>query len=318
MSDIKTSHPASRRGFLLGLGTISAAGTAGVTLPALAHSPAVATGPHPDQALLDAEAECRRAEAAYRALAKASNAARLAQQEALGPYPEALFLERWEKRLIDLPGRNPVIGRVRTVIVWREHCTNEADQAWTEAGLRQVIDRAVPALGRGGQTPHHIRRWRGLLPLAATYDARREALDRRFRCQELSAERRAAEKAHHRANARVHRIPATTVEGLAVHTRVLASSDWYRTNSSWTTLLQSAAAITGVALREPDFDAAGWVRAWKDAGGRVEWHAEDEQWAFIYPSRETSTQEQWDEASRLAMERGRHDAVISRWLEATR
>lgn len=249
---------------------------------------------------------------------RASSAARLAQREALGPYPEELFLQQWEKRLIDFPWRKDTIRRVSTNLVWREHCTNGADQTWTEAGLRQVIAGAVPALGRGGQTPHRIRRWRGLIPLAKVYDERRDALDRRFRCSELSAKRQTAEIAQRRACARLHRIPATTVDGLAVHTRRLASSDWYSTNSAWTTLLQSAAAITGVALREPEFDAAGWAEAWKAIGGRIEWREDDELWAFIAPPQQGFTEEQRDEARRLAMERGRHDAIINRWLATTR
>ena len=310
--------PSSRRGFLLGLGTVSAAGGTGLVLPALAQAPVGPTVLHADQALLDAEAEWLHAEAEYKALSRASSAARLAQREALGPYPEELFLQQWESRLIGLAYCGGKIRGVRTNFVWRDSGANEANQTWTEPGLRRVIAEAVPALGRGGQTPHRIRRWRGLIPLAKIYDERRDALDRRFRCSELSAKRQTAETAQRRACARLHRIPATTVEGLAVHTRRLASSDWYSTNSAWTTLLQSAAAITGVALREPEFDAAGWAEAWKVIGGRIEWRENDEQWAFIAPTQQGFTEEQRDEARRIAMERGRHDAIINRWLNSTR
>ena len=83
-------------------------------------------------------------------------------------------------------------------------------------------------------------------------------------------------------------------------------------------MLQSAAAISGVVLSEPEFDAAGWVAAWKDVGGRVEWRSDDEQWAFVSPASPAATQKQRDEIHRLLDKRGRNDAILYRWLETTR
>lgn len=135
----------------------------------------------------------------------------------------------------------------------------------------------MPAFGRGGQTPHLVRHWKGLLPMAETWDARRADLRLRFRCRELSEAYSAAEKAQRQAALRVHQIPATTVDGLAVHTRRLASTAWYEGNTTYTALLLSAAAITGVPLRQSDFDVPAWMAAWARIGARVEWHADREE-----------------------------------------
>lgn len=279
--------------------------------------PEPTAGPHPDQALLDAEAEYLRAIAARDAAHQASRDASSAFSDAFGGYPEELFLQGWERHLFAGITRHPVIGQVPTQPVWREHCTNASDLVWTAEGLRRVIRNAVPAFGRGGQTPHLVRHWKGLLPLAETWDARRADLKRRFRCRELSDAYMAAEKAANRAALRVHRIPATTVEGLAVHTRALASTTWYEGNTTYTALLLSAAVITGVPLRQSDFDVPAWMAAWERVGGRVEWHADREEWAYICPPLPMDApHELKDEVRRLTEERGSNSAVIYRWLEA--
>ncbi|MGT2482330.1 hypothetical protein ACU4GR_33655 (plasmid) [Methylobacterium oryzae CBMB20] len=129
----------------------------------------------------------------------------------------------------------------------------------------------------------------------------------------------AAEKAANRASLRVHRIPATTVEGLAVHTRRLASTAWYEGNTTYTALLLSAAAITGVTLRQSDFDVPAWIAAWERVRGRVEWRADDEEWAYICPRLPADApRELKDEVRHLTEERGSNSAVIYRWLEARR
>lgn len=102
-----------------------------------------------------------------------------------------------------------------------------------------------------------------LLPAAEAYDTHREALERQFRIRELRVERDLADKASRRARARLPQIPARTVEGLAVHTRALASTAWYEGNTPYTALLLSAAAITGVTLRQSDFDVFAWIAAWE-------------------------------------------------------
>lgn len=315
------SHPASRRGFLLGLGSISAAGGAGVALPAIAAAAEVPTGPHPDQALLDAEAVCQRATAAAEVAKKASNAASLAFHDAVGTSPEDLTLQTWEERAFVTRTSGRFVGGVKVHVIPNTDTSGDwiaPTFAWSAEGLARAIALAPGAFGRAGTTPNRIRHWRSLMPVAAQFDAHVAAAERRFGHKELSAESRKADTARRWAETRLHRIPATTVEGLAVHTRVLATSNWYRTNSSWTTLLQSAAAITGVALNEPEFDAAGWVTAWRNVGGRVEWRSADEQWAFVSPASPATTQAQGDEVRRLSDDRGRHDAIIHRWLESTR
>ncbi|MGT2482329.1 hypothetical protein ACU4GR_33650 (plasmid) [Methylobacterium oryzae CBMB20] len=126
---------------------------AAVPLPALTLTAqaALPTAPHPDQALLDAEAEYLRATAACEAARQTSRDASAAFNSAFGSYPEELFLEGWERHLFAGITRHPVIGQVPTQAVWREHCTNAADLVWTAEGLRRVIRNAVPAFGRGGQ-----------------------------------------------------------------------------------------------------------------------------------------------------------------------
>lgn len=305
----------SRRAVMVG--TLAAA----VPLPALALAVPVVTPtePHPDQALLDAEAKYLRATAARDAANQASRDASSAFKGAFGNYPEELFLEGWERQLFTGITRHPVIGRVPTQFEWREHCTNAPDPVWTAEGLRRVIRNAVPAFGRGGQTPHMVRHWKGLLPLAEAWDARRADLKLRFRCEALSDAYMAAEKTANRAALQVHRIPATTVEGLAVHTRRLASTAWYEGNTTYTALLLSAAAITGVTLRQSDFDVPAWMAAWERVGGKVEWRADSEEWAYICPPVAMDAPHKLkDEVRRLTEERGSNSAVIYRWLEARR
>lgn len=293
------------------VGTLAAA----IPLPALALSPPEVV-PHPDQALLDAEAEHLRATAAAEAAIKASREARKAMHDALGPFPEELVMQGWEAIAFSKFYSPGFVCRVPTHIVPREDRLGNPDFGWTAEGLRQAIKLAPSAFGRAGQTPHEIRRWRGMLPLAEAYDTRRTDLVRRFRCQELAAEAEAAEAAQRRASRQVHAIPATTVDGLAVHTRRLASTAWYQDNSHYTALLLSAAAITGVALGQSDFDVAAWLAAWERIGGKVEWWAKSGEWAYVAPPLTVDDpQERKDEVRRLTYERGSNSTVVHRWLE---
>ena len=68
-----------------------------VPLPALAlPTSAREAEPHPDQGLLDAEAECIRIEAAADAAGKAAGIAHEAFRATLGPFPADLLMTPWE------------------------------------------------------------------------------------------------------------------------------------------------------------------------------------------------------------------------------
>ena len=174
MSVPKTSNPASRRGFLAGLGAISAAGGAGVALPVLAASAAATTGPHPDQGLLDAEAACVRATAAADAAKKASSAAWLVFHDAVGTGPEELILQTWEERAFVTRTSGRFVGGVKTHLIPSTDTSGAwiaPTFAWSAEGLTRAIALAPGAFGRAGHTPHMIRHWRSLMPLAAQFDA---------------------------------------------------------------------------------------------------------------------------------------------------
>lgn len=160
-----------------------------------------------------------------------------------------------------------------------------------------------------------IRHWRGLLPAATAYDARRADLERHFRTRALRDECEDARQTAGRARALLRRTPAQTVEGLAVHTRALAATTWYEGASPYTVLLQSAAAITGVALRQSDFDVPAWLSAWEEAGGRVEYRAERAEWAFIHPNTDGASTETRDRIRGLYNEKITNGSAIHLWLE---
>lgn len=241
------SAPANRRGFLRGLALASAtAGAGALTLPAIA-----AEQPHPDADLIAAGADVDRLDASFKAACEASSAARRAARRDHGLVPLALVLNAEEKRLFrhwrfSMPG-DPPYPRMRWQSVpagsWRN-----PDVAWSGRGLRIVIERAVGHLGPAGRTPHLLRRWRQLLPLADAHDREVEQAHARHRIAELSAAEREAETAWRAARERVRTLVASSPHGLAVHVRMFEAM--YRENipEHYLPLLLSAANISGVSL----------------------------------------------------------------------
>lgn len=291
------------------VGTLAAA----VPLPVLA-LPAPSSAPHPDQALLDAEAGCLRAEAAAKAAERTADDAYAGFRAALGPFPTQLLMSPWETRHFgSYPG---TIARYRTPTHLIHHDDRlNPDHGWTAEGLQRAIAFAPSLFGRAGQTPHRIRRWRTLLPIATAYDARHDALKQQFQVRELRTEEEATGKAARVARARLARMPATTVQGLAVHTRTLADTAWYNEDSSHTALLLSAAAITGIALRQPDFDVPAWVTAWEKTGGRIFWYPDRGEWALVYPTRDNERPKTAEAVRLLINEKSSNSAVIYQWLD---
>lgn len=288
---------------------------AAVPLPALAMpAPEPEAMRHPDQDLFDIEALCARADAAEEAADAACEDAHVAFRAALGPFPVELLMTTWEAQTFSpfFAGR----ARLRLPIRFVHHADRlNPDPGWTAEALRRAIGAAVTLFGRGGQTPHMIRRWRSLLPAATAYDARHDDLERQFRTSALSDECQDAKRTARRARALLHRTPATTVEGLAVHTRALSSTAWYESGSPYAILFQSAAAITGVALRQPDFDVPAWLVAWEEVGGRVEYCAKRDEWAFIHPSTSGASAETRDRIRALYDEKRSNSGAIHLWLE---
>lgn len=305
-ADLRTSL--SRRTVVAG--TVAAA----VPLPALALAPpSPEAAPHPDQDLFDIEALCVRAEAAEKAADDACDTAYAAFRAALGAFPADLLMTEWEALRFGMVSGLTVV-RVPAHVVHHGDSLIP-DYGWTAEGLHQAINLAVPLLGQGGQTPHRIRRWRSLLPAATVYDARHDALRRQFRIRALREECEDAKQTACRARVLRRRTPAKTVEGLAVHTRALASTAWYENGSLYAILLQSAAAITGVPLRQPDFDVPAWLSAWEQIGGRVEYRANRAEWAFIHPNTDGASLETRDRIRGLYNEKTSNSSAIHLWLE---
>lgn len=264
---------ATRRTFLAGL-ALPVATRVAVALPA-ALEPAVSAEPHPDAALFAAEAVYRQAQAAYQAAREARSTASEACAVALGLCPPELAAVPDEARLITHPGA-PYEVRVCRAFRWVGQTTGDPGplrQAWTAAGLDAAIHYAVPIFGTGGQTPHRIRRWRSLLPAAKAFDAHAHALDLRFRVSSLSTAAAEADRARVAAEIRFNRVPAKTVEGLAVKVRHIDDGGiaWVGMGAPWAALFQSAAAVAGVTLRDLRFDCERWTRELREAGGSIQW-----------------------------------------------
>lgn len=312
-------------------GTVAAA----IPLPALAYSPdALATaapalallhGPHPDQALLDAEESLSRAVEAESAASQAASRAWGLIEEVLREFPSALVPSDWEAALVQhLASKGLLSGyaSLHQVPQWSRAEDDQVwKQVWTGKALRTLIAHAVPVLGQGGQTPHRIKRWRELLPMADSFDARVAAI------RSLSNYARLRDEAHATAATvsdlryAISRMVATTAEGLAVHVRLLVASQMRRRNSEYETLLLSAAALTGTDLRLPFFDVPEWVAAWERCGGRIERvkrrHGRDE-WAFVYPSFANASDDFKHEVRLIAERRHQDMHAISDWLDANR
>ncbi|AWN49491.1 hypothetical protein DK419_26740 [Methylobacterium terrae] len=244
-----------RRALVVG----SLAAGAALPLPALA-APASAPGSHPDHELFEAEAAMRTARLDARAASDAAVAATEAFYKARGRPPVELMMNYREEHLFASLPRCPGVGFVPTYMVHRppgpDGRWRNPGHAWTERGLQHVIARAVDVFGRGGQTPHRIRRWKGLLPTAAEFDAHHERLREHFRLADLGAARDAADGKVVLAVARFEALVAGTIDGLAVKVRYAGRTSWEQMPKCWSTLLQSAAAVSGVALASrSDFEA---------------------------------------------------------------
>ena len=120
-------------------------------------------------------------------------------------------------------------------------------EAWTGEVLRNAIRLAVPRMGRGGQTPNRIRRWKALLPLADAFDADVRAADAVTDYRALAKAYRAAQDEVREAAHGLRDFTATTPVGLAFVVR-LAALDRARGCNSSPNLLDSAANIAGVDL----------------------------------------------------------------------
>lgn len=242
------SGPANRRGFLRGFAFASA--TAGSGILSLS-APASAATPHPDAELIAAAAEADRTDAAFKAACSARQTASRAARAEHGIVPIALVLNDEEKSLFrrwcfGMPG-DPPYPRMRPRPSpdgsWRN-----PDLAWSGRGLRIVMARVVGRLGRAGRTPHLLRRWQQLLPVADAHDELVGQAQARYRVTELHTAEKEAEAAWRAARERVRTMTATTPDGLAVHVRMFEAM--YRENipEHYLPLLLSAANLSGVTL----------------------------------------------------------------------
>jgi hypothetical protein len=307
----------SRRAMVKG----SLVAVAAMPLPVLASQPMASpvfalASPHPDQALFDAEAEVSRTKAALQAAEKASGGAHRAFWDAVGPCPAVLLVKKWERTTFQRLEQPWLLHRPGWAWVARHEGDNGTPdpmtKAWTAEGLRSVIRNAVLLFGRGGQTPHLIREWRSLVPVAEAFESRRAEMNARLRCDELETARKAASGAHHAAVVALADMPAKTLDGLALKTRQLDGAAWQAMPSNWVSLLQSAALVSGVTLREPDYDAAGWVRDWEAAGGTIKRHPVSQEVMFCAPRGPCPSPEARAEVSRLQNELGSNGVLINR------
>lgn len=300
--------------------TYSAAASASV--PAV---PSLLPAPHPDQALLDAEAALSRALDAEQATKQAASHAWGLIEEVLRQFPAALVPSEWEAALVHLFAARKLLkahADMHQVPQWRLPDDGQIwQQVWTGKALRTLIEHAVPVLGQGGQTPHRIKRWRELLPMADAFDARVSSV------RSLSSYERFQDEAHAAAATvsdlryALSRMVATTPEGLAVHVRLLVASQVRTRSTEYETLLLSAAALTGTDLHRPFFDVPEWVAAWERCGGRIDRvkrrHGRDE-WAFVYPSFANASGDFKVEVRDIADRRHENMHAISDWLDANR
>lgn len=311
MSDSPVSS--TRRGLLACLALPAAVGP---LLLSAGLPPAAAAGPHLDAELFAAEAAHREAEAAWLAALMAHRVANDTFREALGPCPPELVAMTDEVAALTYSG-TPYEVRCCRAFQWvgqTQGDTTTLRQVWTAAGLRVAIRYAVLIFGTGGQTPHRIRRWRSLLPIAEAFNARADVLDARFYVGDLSAAAREADRARVAAEARFSRIPARTVEGLAVKVRYMDGCDWMGMGAPWAALFQSAAAVAGVTLREPAFDCARWARELREAGGDISREDASGKVRVIYPADHRHTAEHRATLTRLSEEQRINRQEIGFWL----
>ncbi|MHC2016240.1 hypothetical protein [Methylobacterium sp. CM6247] len=226
---------------------------AAMPLPALAlPAPAAA---HPDQHLLDALDALMRAREIETAADEAHDVAWAAVWAVMKEVPADLRATRWECDSLSPPLQKPVWGAwlrfhyVPALSEENDHL-HSSHCAWRGAVLRKVITLAVPVLGRGGQTPHRIRRWKAILPLADAFDARVAEVEAATGYVELEKALKAARDGVKALRVELSRNVATTPEGMAGLVRVLAESSWKDTGGAWPNLLRSAANVSGVPLAD--------------------------------------------------------------------
>ena len=299
---------------------------AAIPLPLLASqamaAPALTPAlPHPDQALFDAEAAVSRTKTALEAAERAAIDAHRAFWDTLGPCPAALVVKPWERITFGSASKPWIKHHPRWAWVDRyegdEGRPDPMVKVWTAESLRATIRNAVLLFGKGGQTPHQIREWRSLLPVAEAFESRRADLNVGFRYDELRAARKTASEVHHAAVVAFADMPAKTLDGLVLKTRQLEGCGWHRMPSHWVSLLQSAAAVSGVTLSAPDFDVPAWVKGWEEAGGIIKRHPISGELGYHCPSLpEDASPAASANLKRLRDDLGAHDVVISRWLRA--
>ena len=228
----------SRRAVVGGLAAAS------VPLPVIAF--ASAADSHPDADLLMAGERYERALAVEASTGAALDAAKEPRRAVLADCPPEVFV-LWSDRRLILGGMcwpTAVGGSLRAHPVGED---GDYREAWTGEVMRNAIRLAVPRLGRGGQTPHHVRRWKALLPTVDKIDAEVEAV-------EVATDWRARLRAYYAAQDEVRDATralrdhtATTPAGLAFVVR-LAALDTARGCKPSPNLLSSAAAVAGVDL----------------------------------------------------------------------
>jgi hypothetical protein len=318
---LETEADQGRRSMVKG----SLVAVAAIPLPVLASqamaAPTLAPAlPHPDQALFEAEADVSRTKAALEAAEKASGEAYRAFWEGVRPCPAGLVVKPWERMTFGRVAQPWLQHKPRWAWVARYEGDNGKPdpmaQVWTVQALRSTIRNAVLLFGRGGQTPYLIREWRSLLPVAEAFENRRAEMNARFRCDELSAARKAASGAHHAAAVAFADMPAKTLDGLALKTRQLDGAAWQGMPSQWVSLLQSAAVVSGVTLREPDYDAARWVKDWEAAGGTIKRHPVSQEVMFCALRGPCPSPEARAEVSRLQNALGANEVLINRRVRA--
>ena len=305
----KPSVP-SRRSVIAGL--LSAAAPA----PALAlacHGQNEVFG-HPDQALLDAETELQRLTDIAKEADRASDLASDCMWKALGRCPDELILSQDELGTYVNPMRRRCVGNIRLQWV-RDDGDGWGPQAWTAPDLRTAISTAVDVHGRAGRTPHTIRRYRALLPIAEDFDRRRRECEDRFWVKELSDARRDAENARSLAERRLNAFTASTLDGLAVITRHVGTFGWEKMPSAWISLLLSAAEITGTDLGIPDFDVRRWASELEAVGGRICRPSRYSTGGIQYPVDDTHSMEVRETIARLSQEHQDHKIQIRLFVE---
>ncbi|KQP16543.1 hypothetical protein [Methylobacterium sp. Leaf93] len=230
---------------------------AAMPLPAIAMVEGPVSTISPDADLLSAGERYLRAKKAEEAAREAWGNAWRQVYPVLQTCPPALLVTRDEKFAVlggwRWPSRLGVNLRhlpTRPEDSGKPTAADYIGEAWTGQALREAIRQAVTLMGRGGQTPHRIRRWHQMLPIADAFDAQMQGIEAASNYQGLRLARREAEMELHAARLAIHGMVATTPEGLAVLTRLIGSYSWKDSGYGMPDLLRSAANVSGVDLAE--------------------------------------------------------------------